>query len=274
MKIILKAKDVLAILFVAMSLLIPSIGLYAQQSLDSSQPTVLITGSNRGIGLELVKVFSSNHWNVIATTRQPETSAELNMVAARSANVLVEELDVTNQTHIDKLTIKYLNIPIDVLINNAGIYGSQEGQAWGHMDASLFDDIMRVNVFAPLKITEALIENIRISHHKKVISITSGAGSVSIPRVSDGGIYYSISKSALNMAMRKIAVEPVNHGLIFSLIAPGLTNTDMLRTARPVLLSRAHPPEVSALGIFEVIMTLDENYNGNPLNFDGSMIAW
>ena len=157
MKIILKAKDVLAILFVAMSLLIPSIGLYAQQSLDSSQTTVLITGSNRGIGLELVKVFSSNHLNVIATTRQPETSAELNMVAARSANVLVEELDVTNQTHIDKLTIKYLNIPIDVLINNAGIYGSQEGQAWGHMDASLFDDIMRVNVFAPLKITEALI---------------------------------------------------------------------------------------------------------------------
>ena len=76
------------------------------------------------------------------------------------------------------------------------------------------------------------------------------------------------------MAMRKIAVEPVNHGLIFSLIAPGLTNTDMLRTARPVLLSRAHPPEVSALGIFEVIMTLDENYNGNPLNFDGSKIAW
>jgi NAD(P)-dependent dehydrogenase (short-subunit alcohol dehydrogenase family) len=274
MKIILKAKDVLVIIFVAIVLLVPSIGLNAQQSLDGSQPTVLITGSNRGIGLELVKVFNANYWNVIATTRQPETATELNIIAAGSVNVYVEELDVTNQRHIDKLAVKYLNTPIDVLINNAGIYGSREGQVWGHMDAELFDDVMRVNVFAPLKITEALIDNIRISYHKKIISITSGAGSVSIPRVSDGGIYYSISKTALNMAMRKIAAEPVNQGLIFSLIAPGLTNTDMLRTARPVLVSRAHPPEVSALGIYEVIMTLDENYNGSPLNFDGSMIAW
>lgn len=273
MIVINKIKDVLLILLVAITFFGVN-ALRAQPSVDPLQPTVMITGSNRGIGFELVKVFHANNWNVVATARSPNTSEELNNFALSNNYIVIEQLDVTSQSDIDQLSEKYMNVPIDILINNAGIYGSREGQIWGQMDPELFYDVMHVNVLAPLKITEAFIDSLLLGDHKKVVSITSGAGSVSIPQVSNGGIYYSISKTALNMAMRKMAAEPGNQGITFALVAPGLTDTDMLRVARPGLLGRAHSPAVSASGIFEVILNVGADYNGLPLNYDGSVIAW
>src|SRR6056300_1345325 len=142
--------------------------------------TVFITGSNRGIGFELVRVFQEEGWNVIATTRNPDTSEELNAFAESYDNVFVERLDVTSASDLEQLSEKYMGVPIDVIINNAGIYGDRALQEWGSLDSALFHQVMAVNVLAPMLIAETFIENVRVSNHKKIISITSGAGSVSI----------------------------------------------------------------------------------------------
>ena len=259
------------ITFVALITMAFSSVLFSQEGI---RETVFITGSNRGIGFELVKVFQEEGWNVIATTRNPDTSYDLNAFAKSHNNVFVERLDVTSASDLAQLSERYMGVSIDVIINNAGIYGDRALQEWGSLDSALFHQVMAVNVLAPMLIAETFIENVRASNHKKIISITSGAGSVSIESVSNGGIFYSVSKTALNMAIRKLASEPDNAEILFGLVAPGLTETDMLRVARPELLSRAHSPEESARGIFDVVTNLDSNYDGSPLNYDGSKINW
>ena len=88
---------------------------------DNGQPTVLITGSNRNIGLEFVKQFSKNDWNVIATARNPEDADELKAFAENNKNVVIELLDITNNEHISDLASRYQDQTIDILLNNAGL---------------------------------------------------------------------------------------------------------------------------------------------------------
>ncbi len=243
-------------------------------TIDPERSTVLVTGSNRGIGLAFVKHYVDEGWNVLATTRSPARATELNALAAQYEHLLVEQLDVTDGERIKELAATYDGTPIDVLINNAGIYGGEEEQSFGSLDSQAFEDVMAVNVLAPMKMIEAFTEHVAASRQKKIVSITSGAGSVSGGRVSTGGSFYSISKSALNMAMRKAGAELAERDVLVILIAPGLVLTDMLRTNRPSLMARASSPQESVAGMTAVIAGLDESYDGRPLNYDGSTVAW
>jgi len=257
----------------SLSVLLISQNVFAQR-IDPDQPTVLITGSNRGIGLAFVGHYAAEGWNVIATVRAPDRADDLKALAARNERVVVEQLDVTDYARIAELAAKYTGTPIDVLINNAGIYGARDRQKWGSLDPEAFHRINAVNVLGPLKMAEAFADHVAASEQKKIISITSGAGSVSPDRVAGGGVFYGISKAALNMAMRKARAELADRGIIVASIAPGLVLTDMLRTNRPSLVPRAHAPEESVEGIAEVIESLDHTYDGQPLNFNGAVIPW
>ncbi len=244
------------------------------QRIDPSQPTVLVTGSNRGIGLAFASHYAAEGWNVIATTRSPERAHDLAALAASYEHVVVERLDVTDYARIAELAGEYSRVPIDVLINNAGVYGERDKQKWGSLDPEAFHRIHAVNVLGPLKMVEAFADHVAASEQKKIISITSGAGSVSPDRVAGGGVFYGISKAALNMAMRKARAELAERGIIVATIAPGLVLTDMLRTNRPSLAPRAHTPEESVAGIAAVIESLDHTYDGRPLNYNGAVMPW
>lgn len=244
------------------------------QRIDPNRPTVLVTGSNRGIGLAFARHYAAEGWNVIATARSPDRADELAALAAENEHVVVEQLDVTDYARIAELAADYAGTPIDVLINNAGIYGERDTQEWGSLDPEAFHRINAVNVLGPLKMVEAFADHVAASQQKKVISITSGAGSVSLDRVAGGGVFYGISKAALNMAMRKARAELADRDIIVAAIAPGLVLTDMLRTNRPSLAPRAHMPEESVEGIAAVIESLDHTYNGQPLNYNGAALPW
>lgn len=258
----------------AFALLIVATGGVHGASIDADRPTVLITGSNRGIGLAFVQHYVAEGWNVLATARTPSRADELNALAEEYEHLLVEQLDVTDDERIAALAAAYAGTPIDVLINNAGIYGGPEEQTLGSLDAQTFHEVMAVNVLAPMRMAEAFADHVAASGEKKIVSITSGAGSVSRETVSTGGAYYGISKTALNMAMRKVGAELADRGIVVALVAPGPTLTDMLETNRPSLVPRANTSEESAAGMAAVIEGLDASYDGRPLSFDGSTVAW
>ena len=258
----------------ALALLIVSTGGAHGASIDPDRPTVLITGSNRGIGLAFVRHYVAEGWNILATARAPSRADDLNALAVDYEHLLIEQLDVTDDERIAALAAAYAGTPIDVLINNAGIYGGAEEQTLGSLDSRTFHDVMAVNVLAPMKMAEAFADHVASSAQKKIVSITSGAGSVSRETVSTGGAYYGISKTALNMAMRKVGAELADRGIVVALVSPGPTVTDMLQTNRPSLVPRANTSEDSATGMAAVIESLDEGYDGRPLNFDGSTVAW
>lgn len=262
----------------AAAVLLVSAWLMAQdvlaQQIDPDRPTVLITGSNRGIGLAFARHYAAEGWNVIATTRSPDRAADLAALAAGNEHVIVERLDVTDYARIAELASDYRGVSIDVLINNAGVYGDRAKQKWGSLDPEAFHRINAVNVLGPLKMAEAFADHVAASDQKKIVSITSGAGSISPDRVAGGGMFYGISKAALNMAMRRSRAELADRGIIVAAIAPGLVLTDMLQTNRPSLVPRAQTPEESVAGIAEVIESLDHTYHGQPLNYNGAVIPW
>jgi NAD(P)-dependent dehydrogenase (short-subunit alcohol dehydrogenase family) len=260
------------LLAIALTIFLPGVTLAG--TIDASRPTVLVTGANRGIGLAFTQHYIGAGWNVLAAVRAPERATELLELAETYEHLVIEQLDVTDNERIAALAEAYRGTPIDVLINNAGIYGGIEKQAWGSLDSATFQQVLAVNVFAPMKLAEAFSDHVAASDQKKIVSITSGAGVVSRDGRPGGGMFYSVSKASLNMAMRQVRAELEGRDVIVALIAPGLVATDMLAVARPTLVANANTPAESVAGIAAVIAGLDENYDGRPRNYDGAVIPW
>ena len=128
--------------------------------------TVLVTGSNRGIGLEFVKQYAARGWTVIATARTPEAATELAAVAAKFSLVRIERLDVLDGAGIQALALKYEGTPIDVLINNAGLLGDLARQSLGALDYSEFQNVMGVNSYGPLAVSDAFRKHVASSRQK------------------------------------------------------------------------------------------------------------
>ena len=176
--------------------------------------TVLITGANSGLGLEFVKQYAAEGWTVIATHRRSSTPDALAEVIAAHPKVRAERMDVASIDEVKALAAKLKGLPIDVLINNAGIYsdrsacadeacrGAGDTQSFGNLDYDLFDTIMAVNVRGPLLVSEAFLDNVRASSQKKLVSIGSTNGSVTFTLGGSGAIAYRASKAALNRAMQ------------------------------------------------------------------------
>ena len=249
--------------------------------------TVLVTGSNRGIGLELVTQYAMDGWDVIATSRSPHDDEDLNALAESHDNVVVEQLDVTDMESIAALSAKYQGRAIDVLINNAGLLGGRPGQDWGNLDPHLFEQIMAVNVFGPLKVSEAFANNVAASDQKKLIVISSTIGSISRMQNPTPFPLLATSKAAVNMAMRTVAMQLKEQDVVVAMLMPGIVRTRMMYQAGGMTLEEAsqqtnfdidRPGSISttesATRIRNVIASLDGSETGIFLNNDGSRLEW
>jgi NAD(P)-dependent dehydrogenase (short-subunit alcohol dehydrogenase family) len=171
--------------------------------------TVLITGADRGLGLEFARQYAARGDTVIATCRHPEEAAELQALAAAKKTIVLEKLDLTNDAGVRSLATKYHGKPIDVLINNAGILGDRDGQMLGTFSRKGFHDVMDVNAFGPLLVSEAFRDNVVASKEKKIVAVTSGrmasiSGAVDLPKRP---YYYRMSKAAMNMGMQALGAD-------------------------------------------------------------------
>jgi len=231
------------------------------------QPTVLVTGSNRGIGLEFVRQYAAKGWLVIATTRRPQAEGLLELTRNHS-NVRIELLDVTNAQQLAILANKYQDQPIDVLINNAGMSGDFRGpsQRFGSLDYEVMTTFMAVNAMGPLRVTEAFYDNVKASQQKKIIAITALLGVHSFKYGNFDGAYgYKISKAAMNAGMYNVAREAVKDGITVSLITPGEVAVEKVKNPGPHFIS----PEESIRGMIGVIESLTIDDWGTILRYNG-----
>ncbi len=255
-------------LALGMWLIVAIVSGLALAATETRAATVLITGSNRGIGFEFARQYAEKGWRVIATCRHPEKAKRLQAIAARNPNVIIERLDVTDHDAIDALAAKYKDQPIDVLLNNAGISGGVEAQRFGAIDYSAFEKVYDVNVAGPMKMAEAFFDHVAASDHKKIITVSSSQGSIA---ETFGLLYaYRSSKTAVNMFMRTLAQKAASQGVIVGLIAPGPTNTDFMKGV-PIPLGK---PEDRVQGLIQVIDQLTLETTGSFLQYDGQTVPW
>jgi NAD(P)-dependent dehydrogenase (short-subunit alcohol dehydrogenase family) len=241
-------------------------------------PTTLITGANRGIGLELVRQYAEEGWRVIACCRS-ETDGLQEIEKKSNGTVSIHMLDVADHETIDQLAVKLQGTPIDLLLNNAGRYGrismaegGVEDQAFGNSNYADWEVTMRVNLFGPMKMAEAFIEHIAASDHKKIVTITSflGSSTLNTRQASGdfaGGMYaYRTSKTAVNIMTRSMAADLEDRGVIVLAVHPGWVKTDMGGTDAQV------EPADSVKGIRHIIASATMSHTGALSVFDGDIL--
>jgi NAD(P)-dependent dehydrogenase (short-subunit alcohol dehydrogenase family) len=226
-------------------------------------PTVLITGANRGLGLEFAKQYAADGWSVIATCRNPIGVGELGKI---EGDIAVYGLDVLSEPSIARFVKDLDGRPVDVLINNAGVYGPKPVKA---ADAALADwtPVMQTNAMAPLFVARALLANVEAGERKQIVNISSIMAS--IEQGSGAGEYiYRSSKAALNMVMACYAEEIVDTGVTVTMFHPGWVQTDM---GGP---SATLTPTQSILYLRASIEKLSFADSGKFFNYDGTPLPW
>ena len=225
-------------------------------------PTVLITGANRGIGLEFTRTFAADGWRVHACARNVEKSKKLRAV---SGEVVSHKLDVTNGLKVASLARELAEEPIDLLINNAGIYGPRTG--FGETDYDEWLDVLRVNTLAPLRMVERFVGLLEQSEGKTVVNISSIMGSIG--HNSSGGSYiYRSSKAALNMVTKTLSNDLAERGFTVVSFHPGWVQTDMGGEGADIT------PAQAVAGMRKVIAGLTAADNGKFFNYDGQSLPW
>ncbi|HPF25933.1 MAG TPA: SDR family oxidoreductase [Steroidobacteraceae bacterium] len=239
-------------------------------------PTVLVTGANRGLGLEWVRQYGGEGWSVIACARNPGAAAELQaMVAQHPKQIDVHALDVADFGAIADLAARLADRAIDVLINNAGMMGAQSfatsGLGAGKFGASDFEEwsqVFKINAFAPMKMAEAFLPHVMRGEQKKLIAISSIVGSMSKNNV--GGMYaYRSSKAALNAIMRSMGIDLARkHGVCAIPLHPGWVRTEMGGDKADI------DAATSVAGMRKVVASLTTEQSGKFYMYDGSELPW
>ncbi len=226
-------------------------------------PTVLITGANRGLGLEFVKQYAADGWTVIATCRNPIGVGEL---AEIKGDVSVYGLDVMNTPSVTRFVQDLKGQPIDVLINNAGVYGPKPVKA---ADVTIEDwtPVMQTNAMAPLFMSRALLPNVQASERKMIVNISSIMASIEQGSGPSEYIYRS-SKTALNMVMACYAEEIVETGVGIVLFHPGWVQTEMGGA------NATMTPTESITYLRASIEKLTLADTGTFKNYDGTPLPW
>lgn len=226
-------------------------------------PTCLVTGASRGIGLEFAKQYAADGWAVVATCRRPDQAPAL---AQLQGDVRIECLDVSDFARIEALGRKLVGLPIDLVLNNAAIYGPRISP-YDSVDYAAWAEVMRVNVMAPLKITAVFGANLARSKLRTAIAITSLMGSVG-DNTSGGSYVYRSSKAALHAVMRSLAIDLRSKQIIVCVLNPGWVSTDMGGSAAPL------EPFESVAGMRDVIARLTPRDSGRFYNYDGDELPW
>jgi len=231
-------------------------------------PSILITGSNRGIGLELVRQYAGDGWRVYATCRHPAEAHELQYLAARNSDVSVHRLDITSPEEIRAVKWALEGSSIDVLFNNAGIY-LEDDYLSPEPGAIRYDDWLRtfeVNTLGAVRITEALLNNVAASQKRVVAVMTSHMGSIA-DITEEGSYYYRSSKAALTATMRGMALALRPRGIGILLLHPGGVSTRMGPDGGVL-------PETSVRGLRQRIAEFSTGDTGTFVKYDGTPMPW
>jgi NAD(P)-dependent dehydrogenase (short-subunit alcohol dehydrogenase family) len=186
-------------------------------------------------------------------------------------------MDVSRQEDIEALAAKLKGMPIDLLINNAGVYsGTPTAQNFGTFDFALFDTIMAVNVRGPLMVTQAFVNNLKAGQQKKIVNISSTVGSLTDPFPGGGVLFYRTSKAALNKEMQVLADVLKPAGLSVVMIHPGLVRTERLESLAPqVATNKDYMDPPQAVGqMIPTIEKLTLADSGHFMRYDGAPLAW
>jgi len=230
-------------------------------------PTVLVTGANRGLGLEFAAQYARDGWRVHACCRTPAKARDLARLAEGSGGAIaVHALDVGDPASVAALAKALKGEAIDALINNAGAYGG-DAQAFGKVDGSTWDATLRGNALGPLLVTQALVPNLEKGKGRAVMCVSSKMGSMA-DNTSGGAYVYRASKAALNAVAKSMALDLAGRGITVVVVHPGWVKTDMGGRSAPVERSD------SIAGLRKVLAGLKPADSGRFLNYDGTPIPW
>jgi NAD(P)-dependent dehydrogenase (short-subunit alcohol dehydrogenase family) len=224
---------------------------------EREMPTVLITGASRGLGREFARQYEAGGWRVIATCRDP---------SKYDLEGEVYPLDVADPDSVAALHKELAGEDIDLLINNAGVYGPR-GLDFGNLDYGAWEDVLRTNVLGPMRVAEAFAHHLSQSEKKTMVFISSKVASIA-DNTSGGSYIYRSSKTALNMAVKSLSLDLSDKGVICLLLHPGWVRTDM---GGPSGLIDA---ATSVAGMREVIDRAGAAESGRFFNYDGSELPW
>jgi NAD(P)-dependent dehydrogenase (short-subunit alcohol dehydrogenase family) len=228
--------------------------------------TVLITGSNRGIGLELAHQYATQGWRVLACCRHPDQATALNRLGDKFPNITLHTLDVTRKDQVQKLAADLHDCPIDILFNNAGIYGPDDA-AFGNTDEARWLECLRTNVIAPMKMMEAFMTHVAASKHKLIAAMSSKMGSMA-DNGSGGSYIYRSSKAALNAVMKSAAIDLAPRRVKVAILHPGWVQTDMGGPGAEISAAE------SVGRMREILGTITPENSGTFFDIDGTAIPW
>jgi NAD(P)-dependent dehydrogenase (short-subunit alcohol dehydrogenase family) len=230
-------------------------------------PVVLITGANRGLGLEFARQYLADGWQIFAACRNPAAADKLQRLAKGSSGKLtIVPMDVTNSESTRQAAEQLDGAAIDVLVNSAGATGVS-GQRPGHVDYESWARVLDVNTMGPLRVLESFIDHIARSERRLVVTITSGMGSIG-DNTSGGSIAYRSSKAAVNMVMRSAAIDLASRRVTCVVVNPGWVKTDM---GGP---NATLTPQESVTAMRRLIATLGPDHSGRFYHYDGSEYPW
>lgn len=226
-------------------------------------PNCLITGANRGIGLEFARQYAADSWTVIATCRRPKEATALQQI---DGDVRIEPLDVTDFAGIERLGRRLERVPIDLLINNAGIYGPRV-VPYDCIDYAAWAEVLRVNTMSCAKVSAVFSRNVAWSRRKQIVALSSSMGSIG-GNTSGGAYIYRSSKAALNAVMHSLAIDLRPKEIIVCVVHPGWVRTDTGGSGGML------DPFESVAGMRQLFERLTLNDSGKFFNYDGAELPW
>lgn len=226
----------------------------------------IVTGTNRGIGLEFVKQLLAQGHDVLATARDPEAVPALTELQHTHKQLTLLPLDLSDDSSIAHFAREAGAQPIDVLINNAGVYGPRNASL-GSLRTDEWVEVMLIDLIAPLMLTQALLPALRQGKDKRIAFLSSMMGSIADN--SSGGAYiYRSAKAGLNQAVKSLAVDLSKESFIVLPLHPGWVQTDMGGPNAQI------DTKTSVNGLLQRIQNSTAGDSGKFLNYDGKTIAW
>ena len=230
---------------------------------------IVISGANRGLGLELARVYAQRGDVVVAGCRRPEEAEELRLLTDD-----VHPLDVASDPSIERFVEAVGDAPVDVVINNAGIDGRALGVPDDERDVLRLsaDHVLaefRVNAIGPMLLSRGLVSSLRRSARPRIVNVSSTVGSMAVAATIGRDVGYVTSKAALNMITVKLALHLRDDGIVVVAVHPGL-----LRTALATPRGKLEDPAVGAAELVTLIDALTTSHTGSFLRRDGSIHPW